>query len=158
MKFHCVDFNPSHGLPRQRYELIATIHEQWTSFSSKINFFHCMHYILRFNESSLHFLYNNQNILRQASDKICFRFSKKNRSKLSSVSPLQLPSDIFRPAPEKKFVKRGQVPVGISNLIMASTFDKDGCCCSAYLSSCHRTASDVNYWTIRTLFIAMTTS
>ena len=30
-------------------------------------------------------------------------------------------------------------------------------CCSAYLSS-HQTASDANYWTIRTLFIAMATS
>ena len=33
-----------------------------------------------------------------------------------------------------------------------------GCCCSsAYLSSCHQTASDANYWTICTIFIAMTT-
>ena len=27
----------------------------------------------------------------------------------------------------------------------------------AYLSSCHRTASDANYWAIRVLFIALTT-
>ena len=32
-----------------------------------------------------------------------------------------------------------------------------GCSASSYLFSCHRTASDANYWTIRTLFIAMTT-
>ena len=30
--------------------------------------------------------------------------------------------------------------------------------CSAYLSSCHQIASDAKYWTIRALFIAMTTS
>ena len=29
--------------------------------------------------------------------------------------------------------------------------------CSAYLSSCHRTASDAKYWTIRALFIAVIT-
>ena len=28
------------------------------------------------------------------------------------------------------------------------------CCCSVFLSSCNRTASDTNYWTIRTLFVA----
>ena len=32
------------------------------------------------------------------------------------------------------------------------------CCSSIYSSSCHRTASDANYWTIRKLFIAMSTS
>ena len=32
------------------------------------------------------------------------------------------------------------------------------CCCCAYLSSRHRTASGANCWTIRTLFIALTTS
>ena len=32
------------------------------------------------------------------------------------------------------------------------------CFCGAYWSSCHWTASYVNYWTIRTLFIAITTS
>ena len=32
------------------------------------------------------------------------------------------------------------------------------CCCCACLSSCHLTASDANYWTIRTLFIASTIS
>ena len=31
-------------------------------------------------------------------------------------------------------------------------------CCSAYLSSCDRTASDANLLAIRTLFIALTTS
>ena len=31
-------------------------------------------------------------------------------------------------------------------------------CCSAYLSSCHRTTSDAKSWTIRAFFIAMTTS
>ena len=31
-------------------------------------------------------------------------------------------------------------------------------CIFNYLSSCHRTASDAKYWTIRTLFIAMTAS
>ena len=30
------------------------------------------------------------------------------------------------------------------------------CCCSAYLSLCHRTASDANCWMIRTFFIAIT--
>ena len=30
--------------------------------------------------------------------------------------------------------------------------------CSAYLSFCHQIASDAKYWTIRALFIAMTTS
>ena len=35
----------------------------------------------------------------------------------------------------------------------------DRCCCScAFLSSCCLTASDANYWTMRTLFFAMTTS
>ena len=29
-------------------------------------------------------------------------------------------------------------------------------CCSACLSSCHRTALDANYWIIHTLFIAIT--
>ena len=32
------------------------------------------------------------------------------------------------------------------------------CCCCANLSSCHRTASDANCCTIRTLLIALTTS
>ena len=32
------------------------------------------------------------------------------------------------------------------------------CCCCAYLSYCHQTASDAKYWTIRALFIAVTTS
>ena len=31
-------------------------------------------------------------------------------------------------------------------------------CCIAYLLSCHQTASDTNYWTIRTLFIAIISS
>ena len=28
-------------------------------------------------------------------------------------------------------------------------------CCCAYLFSCHRTASDANYWRVRTLFITI---
>ena len=32
------------------------------------------------------------------------------------------------------------------------------CCCCTCLSSCHRTASDSSYWTICTLFIAITIS
>ena len=34
----------------------------------------------------------------------------------------------------------------------------DDCCCFAYSSSCYKTASVANCWTIRILFIALTTS
>ena len=37
-------------------------------------------------------------------------------------------------------------------------FEQFGSGKSAYLFSCHRTASDAKYWTIRPLFIAMTIS
>ena len=37
-------------------------------------------------------------------------------------------------------------------------FIPKNCCCFAQLSSCHRRASDANYWMISTFFLAITTS
>ena len=45
------------------------------------------------------------------------------------------------------FAKIANVNFALNNVVVAQ-----------YLSSCHGTASDTKYWTIRALFIVMTTS